>query len=59
MKNDIRQMLKNVLEENAVEFKSQTSKVLYGKIDNKLQEQYKHVAKTIMGKSVDNNETNN
>lgn len=47
MKNNIRQMLKNVVEENAVSFKDQASKVLYGKVGEKLQEQYKTVAKKI------------
>ena len=50
MKNNIRQMLKNVIEENAVSFKDQTAKVLYGKVGLRLQEQYKTVAKTIMSK---------
>jgi hypothetical protein len=50
MKNNIRQMLKNVIEENAVNFKDQTSKVLYGKIGARLQEQYKTVAKKIFSK---------
>lgn len=50
MKNNIRELLKNVIEENAVNFKAQTSKVLYTKVGQKLQEQYKTVAKTIMSK---------
>jgi hypothetical protein len=50
MKNNIRQMLKNVVEENAVSFKDQTARVLYGKVGKRLQEQYKTVAKTILGK---------
>jgi hypothetical protein len=50
MKNNIRQMLKSVVEENAVSFKEATSKVLYGKVGQRLQEQYKTVAKTIIGK---------
>jgi predicted oxidoreductase (fatty acid repression mutant protein) len=50
MKNNIRQMIKNVVEENAVSFKDQTAKVLYGKVGQRLQEQYKTVAKTIMTK---------
>jgi hypothetical protein len=48
MKNNIKQMLKNVIEENAVSFKEQTAKVLYGKVGSRLQEQYKSVAKNIM-----------
>jgi|LakMenE18May11ns_1017448.scaffolds.fasta_scaffold6418012_1 hypothetical protein len=50
MKNNIRQMIKNVVEENAVSFKEQTGKVLYTKVGQRLQEQYKTVAKTILGK---------
>jgi hypothetical protein len=50
MKNNIRQMIKNVVQENAVSFKNETSKVLYNKVGQRLQEQYKTVAKTILGK---------
>ena len=50
MKNNIREMLKNVIQENAVNFKDQTSKVLYGKVATKLQEQYKTVAKSLLSK---------
>lgn len=45
MKNEIRDMLKNIIQENAVDFKESTSNVLYGKIANRLQEQYKTTAK--------------
>jgi len=41
MKNDIRQMIKTVIEEDAVNFKDHTSKVLYEKVGQKLEEQYK------------------
>lgn len=50
MKNNVRQMLKHMIEENAVAFKESTSKVLYGKMATRLQEQYKQVAKNVMGK---------
>lgn len=43
-------MIKNVIEENAVSFKEQTGKVLYTKVGQKLHEQYKNVAKSILGK---------
>lgn len=56
MKNNIREMLKNAVEENAVGFKENTSKALYMKVADKLQEQYKNVAKSIMEPK---NETNN
>lgn len=59
MKNEIREMLKNAIQENAVSFKDNTAKVLYSKIGNKLEEQYKTVAKTILGtKNEANNGTN-
>jgi ribosomal protein S3AE len=48
MKNNVRQMLKHIVEENAVSFKEQTGKILYGKISNRLNEQYKSIAKTIL-----------
>ena len=41
-------MLKNIVEENAVAFKEQTSKVLFGKTAQRLEEQYKNVAKSIL-----------
>ena len=56
MKNDLREMLKNVVEENAVGFKNSTAKALYSKIANRLDEEYKNVAKTLMRPK---NETNN
>jgi hypothetical protein len=50
MKNNIRQMLKTVVEENAVAFKEHATKVLYGKVGSRLQEQYKVIAKDFLGK---------
>ena len=50
MKNNVRQLIKTVIEENAVAFKDQTAKVLYGKIGMRLQEQYKLIAKNIISK---------
>jgi hypothetical protein len=59
MNNEIKEMLKNAIQENAVSFKETTSKVLYSKIGNKLQEQYKSVAKNWLGiKNETNNRTN-
>lgn len=55
MKNEIRDMLKNIIQENALDFKQSTSNVLYGKIANRLQEQYKETAK----KFFNINKTNN
>lgn len=56
MKNNIREMLKNVIQENAVSFKENTGKLLYAKVGQKLEEKYKAVAKTILEPK---NETNN
>jgi hypothetical protein len=56
MKNDIRQMIKTVIEEDAVNFKDHTSKVLYEKVGQKLEEQYQIVANNLFKA---NNETNN
>lgn len=49
-------MIKSVIEENAVSFKDNATKTLYGKVASKLEEEYKNVAKKIMKVS---NETNN
>jgi hypothetical protein len=40
-------MIKDVIQENAVNFKQNTAKALYCKISNKLEEQYKTVSKNI------------
>lgn len=48
MKNKVKEMIKNVVEENAVAFKESTAKALYMKVGNRLQEQYKTVAKNIL-----------
>lgn len=56
MKENIREMIKSVIEENAVSFKDNATKTLYGKVASKLEEEYKNVAKKIMKVS---NETNN
>ena len=47
MKNEIREMLKNAIQENAVSFKDNTSKVLYSKIAGRLEEAYKTTAKKL------------
>lgn len=56
MKNKVREMIKSVVEENAVAFKESTAKALYSKVGNRLQEQYKTVAKNLLSQ---NDETNN
>ena len=56
MKNNIREMIKNVVEENAVAFKDSTNKAIYTKVATKLQEQYKTVAQNLL---IPTNETDN
>lgn len=56
MKNNVREMIKNVIEENAVNFKQSTSSTLYTKVANRLQEQYKKVAHNFLSPK---NEANN
>jgi hypothetical protein len=56
MKNTVREMLKNVIQENAVSFKENTGKALYTKVASKLQEQYKVVAQNLLRPT---NETDN
>lgn len=56
MKNEVREIIKNVIEENAVSFKENAGKLLYAKVGTKLEEKYKAVAQTIMEPK---NETNN
>jgi|688.fasta_scaffold266566_2 hypothetical protein len=48
MKNNIREMIKSAIEENAVSFKDTASQTLYTKVASKLQEQYKTVAQNLM-----------
>lgn len=45
--NQTRQMLKDMINENAVAFKENTAKNLYLKVQTKLDEQYKKVSKNI------------
>ena len=56
MKNNIREMIKNMVEENAVAFKDSTNKAIYTKVATKLQEQYKTVAQNLLRPT---NETDN
>lgn len=61
MSNKVRTMIKDVIEENAVGFKTNASKALYEKVGSKLQKKYVEVSnqlfKAPQGQS--NNETNN
>lgn len=52
MNDKVKNMIKNVVEENAVDFKQSTSRALYEKIGNRLQEQYKTVSKDLFKKKV-------
>jgi phage terminase small subunit len=47
MKPQIQELIKNMIDENAVDFKNNTAKVLYTKINKKLEEQYKETAKKV------------
>jgi hypothetical protein len=40
MSKQVREMIKDVIEENAVDFKTNTSKALYEKVGTKLQQRY-------------------
>ena len=50
MNNKVRNMIKSVVEENAIGFKAATSNALYEKIGNKLKDQYKVIAKDLFKK---------
>lgn len=54
MKNQTRQIIKDVIQENAVSFKENAAKVLYSKVKNRLNEQYKQVAKSVFTKKENN-----
>lgn len=52
MNDKVKNMIKSVVEENAVEFKQSTAKALYEKIGNRLGEQYKTVSRDLFKKKV-------
>ena len=56
MKNQTRQLIKDVIQENAVAFKENAAKVMYSKVGNRLEEQYKALAQNLLRPK---NETNN
>lgn len=59
MKNDIRHMIKTAIEEDALNFKEHTSKILFEKVGKKLDEQYKVVSnKVFKAQNEANNGTN-
>lgn len=47
MNNNIEKLVKNVIEENIVKFKEDTSKVLYNKIGDRLKDEYIHVSRKL------------
>jgi len=47
MKNTVREMIKDVIEENAVSFKETTSRVLLNKVGNSLSEKYVEISKKL------------
>jgi len=51
MNNKVKNMIKDVVEENAVGFKKSTSDALYEKINHKLKDQYVVVAKNIFSQN--------
>ena len=48
MKNQTRQIIKNVLEENAVAFKENKRKIIYSKLGKKLEDQYKILSQNFL-----------
>ena len=56
MKNQTRQLIKDVIQENAVSFKDNVAKVMYSKVGKRLEDQYKTVAQNLLRTK---NETNN
>lgn len=50
MKDKIQNLVKNVIEENIVKFKEQTSEVLYSKVGNRLKDEYVNVSKSLFKK---------
>lgn len=47
MENNISNLIKNVLEENALKFKEDTSKILYSKVSDRLKQEYVSVSKNL------------
>lgn len=54
MENKVSNLIKNVLEENALKFKEGTSEILYSKVSNRLKQQYVEVSKNLF-KNVNEN----
>lgn len=47
MKENIQNLIKNAIQENAVKFKDQASQVLYSKVGNRLKQEYINVSKSL------------
>lgn len=58
MSNKVKELIKNMIDENVVEFKENASKILYEKTGKKIETMYETVAKTII-KPTNKNEANN
>lgn len=52
MSDNARKMVKNVIEENAVDFKKATSKALYEKIGDRLKQEYVAVSQNLLKKKI-------
>jgi len=61
MSNKVKSMIKDVIEENAVDFKTNASKALYEKVGNKLQQKYVELSNQLfkLPQGQSTNETNN
>jgi hypothetical protein len=51
MENKVNNLVKNVLEENIVQFKENASKELYKKLGDRLKNEYANVAKNVFKKT--------
>lgn len=58
MSNKVRELMKNMIDENVVSFKEKATNILYEKTGKKIEHMYETVAKTII-KPTNKNETNN
>lgn len=62
MKDKIQNLIKNVIEENAIKVKEATNQALYGKVGNRLKQEYINVSKNVFksfNESVDPTVINN
>jgi|688.fasta_scaffold648808_2 hypothetical protein len=52
MNENVRKMIKNAIEENAVKFKQDASKTLYEKVGNRLKQKYIETSQKIFNKKI-------